>query len=444
MIKKIKSKLSQDKHLSDLISSSVISFGLRILGIGMGYLFIVLLSRHLGAAAVGIFTLSFTVLQITSIVGRFGLDTALLRFIAESNVQGNMGEAKGTYIQATRFAFLTALFLSILLYLFAETIAVKVFGNVDLVLSFQMASLGIIPMTLTYLNFETLRAMKKIREYAFLQNVSTFLFATIILFFMLEPDTTANETIIAFISAVFISWSLSQYWILKMFKGFISTEGRKLISMLKTALPMMVASSLMLVMGWTDTIMIGIFMDESSVGVYSVALKVATVTSITLMAINSMAAPKFAEFYSKNDMSALQHIVTHSSRLIFWTSLPILLITVLFPEAILGIFGQEFETAAWALIILCFGQFVNAASGSVGYILQMTGNEKIFQYIIMCSLAINIVLNYLFIPIYGLNGAALASAISLATWNLLSVYITKNKVNIMTLYIVHKKYKGDL
>ena len=74
----------------------------------------------------------------------------------------------------------------------------------------------------------------------------------------------------------------------------------------------------------------------------------------------------------------------------------------------------------------------------------MTGNEKIFQYIIMCSLAINIVLNYLFIPIYGLNGAALASAISLATWNLLSVYITKNKVNIMTLYIVHKKYKGDL
>ena len=104
-------------------------------------------------------------------------------------------------------------------------------------------------------------------------------------------------------------------------------------------------------------------MNESSVGIYNVALKIATLTSITLIAINSIGAPKFAEFYAKRDIVGLQRIVNQINRLVFWTSLPILLISVLFPEFILSIFGNEFKIAAWSLIILCIGQFINAASG---------------------------------------------------------------------------------
>ncbi|MBU1642565.1 flippase [bacterium] len=428
-------KLSQDRDLSDLVTSSLISFSLRITGIFMGYLFILLISRNLGTVAVGVFTLSLTVLQIAAIFGRFGLDTALLRLIADSAAQNRLDEASGSYATAAKFAFFLALLLSVLLYLLADTLAVELFTNPDLADSFRLASLGVVPLTLTYLNFETMRAMKKIRAYAFFQNVSTFLLATVLLFLALRYGAGVDGVIIVFVSAVFVTWLLSQYRVAKLFRSESSAQGRPLLSMLKVAFPMMVSSSLMLVMGWTDTIMIGMFMDEGSVGIYGVALKVATITSITLMAINSMAAPKFAEFYSKNDMNSLQHVVTHSSRLIFWTSLPILIVSIVFPQQLLGIFGEEFKSASWALIILSIGQFVNAVSGSVGYILQMTGKEKVFQYIILASMVLNITFNYWLIPLYGIEGAALASAISLVVWNFYSVVYINYSIKLRTIYI---------
>ena len=89
----------------------------------------------------------------------------------------------------------------------------------------------------------------------------------------------------------------------------------------------------------------------------------------------------------------------------------------------------------FALILLAFGQFVNSISGSVGYILQMTGKHKVFQNIILAATIINIVLNAVLIPVYGISGAAFASMVSLMFWNLTSVVYIRTNLNIMTLYI---------
>lgn len=440
MIKKIKSKIAQDNHFSDLINSSIISFSLRILGIGLGYLFILLISRNFGAATLGVFTLSFTLLQIISVFGRFGLDTALLRFVAEFSSQSKMGEAVDTYIKAFKFSFSVSVLLSILTYYSASFIANIIFDNNNLEWSFKITALGIVPFTITYLNFETLRALKMIRAYAFFQNVSIFLFSTLALYIMIITMLKTNISVISiFIGAVWITGFISQYKIVQVFKGYTTISELPLETILKTAFPMMVASSLMLIMGWTDTIMIGMFMNESSVGIYNVALKIATLTSITLIAINSIGAPKFAEFYAKRDIVGLQRIVNQINRLVFWTSLPILLISVLFPEFILSIFGNEFKIAAWSLIILCIGQFINAASGSVGYILQMTGHQIIFQKIMLTSLLLNIVLNYILIPQYEITGAAFASMTSLIFWNLASLMYIHSKLKITTFYIPFTK-----
>ena len=74
-----------------------------------------------------------------------------------------------------------------------------------------------------------------------------------------------------------------------------------------------------------------------------------------------------------------------------------------------------------ALLILAFSQVINAMSGSVGIILNMTGKEKVFRNILFFALAINIVLNLFLIPIYGIEGAAIASASSLIYWKIVIV-----------------------
>jgi len=197
---------------------------------------------------------------------------------------------------------------------------------------------------------------------------------------------------------------------------------------------MMLSSSVLLLMAWSDTIMIGIFKTEADVGVYNVALKLAMITGIVLGAVNSIVAPKLSETFNNNKMVEFRKLIKQSTRIIFFSTLPILIILLLFPEFLLSFFGTEFVIAKTTLLILLIGQIVNAMSGSVGFILQMTGKEKAYQNILLLALVCNIVLNIVLIPIYGIEGAAIASAFSLLFWNLSSVFYIYKKYNVLTFF----------
>ena len=90
------------------------------------------------------------------------------------------------------------------------------------------------------------------------------------------------------------------------------------------------------------------------------------------------------------------------------------------------------------------GRLISSFSGSVGNLLQMTGNQNIFLKILLIGAIINIALNFLLIPvenplsnygISGINGAAFASMCSLSFWNLAMVLVIKKKFGFYTFYI---------
>ena len=85
------------------------------------------------------------------------------------------------------------------------------------------------------------------------------------------------------------------------------------------------------------------------------------------------------------------------------------------------------------MIILCFGQFINISTGCSGVLLIMSGNEKVFSYIYGIFLLINIVLNFIFIQLYGILGAAIATSLTIAGENILRVIIVKKRTGILTL-----------
>ncbi len=427
----------KDRHLSELLKGSFVALVFKVLGIVTGYIFILLVSRNFGAEVMGILALSFTILQISSVIGSLGFDTALLRFVAEYSSQNRPDLVKEVYVRAIEIIVPFSLFLSVFLFFSTPYISKYVFHKENLGIYFQIVSFAILPMVLVCLNSESLRGLKKIKEYMFLQDVSIFLFSTIILVLMLFFLREKYVPLIAFTTSLFFVAFLSLVvWLKNSRINLVSHKNSlKFMDILDVSLPMLLASSLFLIMQWTDTIMLGMFRTETEVGVYSVVLKVAMLTSVGLFAINSIAAPKFAEFYSRGDMKGLGKIVQQSTKLIFWSSFPILLILFIFPSFILGTFGGEFKVGVLALIILTLGQFANSISGSVGYILQMTGKHKVFQNIMLTATIINIVLNAVLIPVYGINGAALASMASMIYWNLASVVYIRANFNIMTLYI---------
>jgi O-antigen/teichoic acid export membrane protein len=112
---------------------------------------------------------------------------------------------------------------------------------------------------------------------------------------------------------------------------------------------------------------------------------------------------------------------------------PLLAIMMIFPESILRLFGPDFTNGAPMLRLLSIGQFINVGTGSVGYLLMMTGHERIFSLNITLATVVNLCLCFWLIPAMGSFGAAIATAVPLALMNLLSAYFVYAKLHIVTI-----------
>jgi len=153
------------------------------------------------------------------------------------------------------------------------------------------------------------------------------------------------------------------------------------------------------------------------------------------MAVNSIAAPKFAELHASDPRDDLPRVVQGSTQLIFWASFPVTLIVLLLAGPAVAIFGSEFHDAALVLRILLIGQFINCISGSVGWLLQMTGYERPFQHIMLVSVLVTVVLDVALIPTYGAVGAAIGNAVGSICANLWCVYYIWRTQGILTLHV---------
>jgi O-antigen/teichoic acid export membrane protein len=99
----------------------------------------------------------------------------------------------------------------------------------------------------------------------------------------------------------------------------------------------------------------------------------------------------------------------------------------------MGLFGEEYVQAAHLLQILVVGQFINVITGSVGYLLNMSGHEKDMRNVVFFSGPLALGLGLFLTPIYGATGAAVATAIALASQNLIAVYMVKKRLGFNTL-----------
>ena len=104
-----------------------------------------------------------------------------------------------------------------------------------------------------------------------------------------------------------------------------------------------------------------------------------------------------------------------------------------FKEKILMFFGKEFIAGSVALSLLLFGRLIESMSGTGNYILQILGYETIVRNIMFIAALLNIVLNFILIPIYGINGAAFASMISIVFWNIMYIFYIKQKLGFWNL-----------
>ena len=436
IINELLNKKIKNIHLNELFKGSFVSLIIRILAVLTSYIFSLLIAKLYGASALGSFVLAQTMLLMVTIIAKLGFDTLSVKYISKNYKENNIQKIRSIYTVILKLVVVWSIILSILLFFLSDYIAVLI-GKPEMKKLYQIASIGILPFSLLLIHSESFRGLKNIIYYSIFRNMSTPFIASIILllFYYFNMNTFEYPLYSYILSIIILSVISFILWNKKIPYPTNKNKDIKIKPLLFESLPMMLTSSMSYILNWTSILILAYYRPEWEIGVYNIAMKVSLLTGISLFAINSIAAPKFAEMYRKESMEEFKNIITQSTRLIFLSSFPFLLLFLIFPNFFLSLFGDEFIYGKWALIFLTIGQFINAISGSVGYILQMTGNQKIFQYIMISSTIINIILNLILVPKYGINGAAISSLISVSFWNITSIIIIKIKYNILTIYL---------
>lgn len=435
----------------DLIKDSWGVLALRIIGLGISYFFSFFVVRTLGARGWGIFTLSLTVLQLSSIGGKFGLDMVLLRFTAECKAKNELEILEKIYKKSMLLVIIISMFISLFIYTHAKFLATKFYHKLYLISPFQMISIIILPYVLLEFHSEGIRGFKKVNIYIVLKTSGLYLITVLIFTLGKLINSSIRLPIISFsIAVVALSMTSIYLWLKYLhyysnsnernfekklnipYSTFPSMDEISYEKLIKIAIPLLFTNSLLVLLSWTDTIMLGIYKSSVEVGIYNIAMKISMMTSLTLTAVNVVVAPRFAELWSTGKLKELGEVVQRATKLVFFTSFPILVILILFPGFILSIFGKEFILGKSALRLLSLGQVVNSLSGSVGYILIMSGHQNVHWAIVSFIAILNIALNYKLVSVYGMTGAAIASSLSVVVGNVISVIYIKKKLGLRT------------
>ena len=166
-----------------------------------------------------------------------------------------------------------------------------------------------------------------------------------------------------------------------------------------------------------DVIVVGIFFKSQDVAIYSAAAATSRLVTFPLYAATALSAPKFAALHAQQRQLDLQALVTDVTRWTFWPSLAIAVIFVAFGSTVLRLFGTGFEQGYATLLILTLGQLVNAFTGPVTSLLNMTGHQIVTARVLSMSAIFSVAFGLAFTRIWGSVGTAIAFSGAMALWN---------------------------
>ena len=381
------------------------------------YLLHFVLARMLGSEGLGLFALAFTVVVSASFLGRFGLDYVLLRHAALYSSSGQMGVLAAWYRQSSMLAGGVALALTLGIAVLGQWFCTGIFGKPELIMPLMAMAAGLIPQTLLFLQAETLKGAGCIRASQMLQGDGggVIVFgAALCLSLPLAIPYGVTGAAMGFALASWLAYFAGCGMSTRLFAGAHQQSPPAFVHLLTLAMPLFIASALSLVVARAGILFLGAWASATAVGVFAMAQKLALLGSNIQTACCTVIGPKIAVLQKKGDVRELAAYYRSGTRLIAGLTAVVLGGVALLASPVLGLLGADFIQGASALRILAAGEMLALVFGPTSITLITTGHSR--EHCIAVGLAAAVMaLGGLLIPLYGLEGAAVAVAISTLT-----------------------------
>ena len=405
-----------------------------------GYLFRIVVARFLGSDVYGLYSLGLAAYSILVAVSLLGVASGIRRFIAYHRGRDE-DKVRGALRTGLKISMPIGIIFSIILVIFGNQLGLILFDSADMGLVLRVFGL-LLPFKVLLRNIESVAmGLKKAKYYIYSRRViprgSKFLLVILFIFLGFE---LLGVLAAFFISTIFGLVAITYFVVFKIDYFSFSESSFSARKMLLYSWPLVIAAIFMKVIGWTDVLMMGHFLTESQVGIYNAALPTAMILPFFLKAVRKIIFPVFSELYGEGKLSEFRRIYQVSTKWIFAATLPFFMIMFLFPRQLMSLlFGAEFTPAALSLSILALAYFYYASLGSLDRVIKSIGKTKIYALVMGISAAVNIALNWLLIPIYGMVGGAIATTVSVILYSTLWLLLVYRELRLIPFTLSYLK-----
>jgi O-antigen/teichoic acid export membrane protein len=398
-----------------LIKNSLKVLLLRASGIVLMFLLSLFLTNSFSAEIVGQYDFVRSFLMILSGASLLGTNQAIIYYSGILTSKKSFGSIKSIYFKMNFLILIACAILYAPLLVIDKEVINQIFNKQG---AYELVSLslqGLVFYSITMLNIDTIRALKHTLISEGFRNIfryTPFFIFSIILYIIDSPEYLVLWFIYSFVVIFVISTAVVYFFLFN--KNFPKSAAHNFSSteILRASYPMALSAISYFLMQSTDVLFISAYDTFESVAYYSIAVKLATVTALALISVNIVIAPKIASIYNDKNFYQLKLILKKATRMNVVISLPIIIILLFFSEYVLSTFGSNYILAKNALWILLIAQFFNSITGPSTLYLNMTGRQKKLNVILVISLLINVVLNIILVPDFGMLGAAISTTTS--------------------------------
>lgn len=403
-----------------LVRGATGAAGAHVSGVVLALLAQLVLARLLDVSHYGYYVYAFTWTIILAELCRLGFQNSLIRFTSSYRTDEAWASLHGIIRRGGQIVLISAIVTGALLAAVTLILAERLPGAQ--VATFLVAAVAVVPVALLGVTQGILQGHRRPAQ-AMLPFRTLLHAGTLVLALAAATTTgldTAPQAMVLTLLAAVASLAIAVVWARTALDPAVGMTAPDYQTRfwLRASLPLLLMSGMQLLMKHTDTVMLGALASTDEAGFYFPAARMATLASLGLLSANAIVAPMVSELYTRGDRAGLQRLLTFAA---IGTSAVTLAATAAFwllGAWALGLFGEAFRGAYPALMILLAGQVVNALSGPVALVMTMTGHQDRASLVLVCAALLNVTLNAILIPYFGLLGAAIATAISMIFWNL--------------------------
>lgn len=432
LLDSLRARVGADKESQESAFAALKVLIIRCLGAALAYASQVLLARVLGQTDYGIFALVWVWILVLGHLSPMGFAQAVCRFAPHYEARDEKDLLRG-FLQTGA------------LFVVGASLTIAAFGSA--VLWFAGPSIEevyVLPFAIALIVFPLFALQDYVENIARAFNWTIIAItppfiirhgligAGVLGAYLLGLPVSASFAIGVVLVATLVSLLVQTAFVWIRLRKIVSPGPHKhrLGKWFKTSLPLVFVDGTLILFSNADILILSLFVEPATIAIYFAASRILQLVAFVQYAATAATAQRFSALNALGDAKTLNTLARTTTRLTLIASVGAAIVIYLAAPFLLDLFGEGFDAAMPILAILMAGLIAQAFAGPGEDLLNMLGEERACATTCVAALILNIVLNFALIPTFGIAGAAIATAASVASRSIILTYLVKRKLGL--------------